>query len=382
MHITIIANGFQEDYITNLLNNLADKVERIDFIGSDIHQERNLDKRIVFYNLRGKHDENVPLSAKVIRNINYYRKLAAYLIKSSSAIVHVQYFRLKIMEGIIFTLFIRMLGKKAVYTAHDVLPHSRDNAYNRLLYRIIYSLQHLVIVHTDFIKNRIIREFNISEAKICFTRHGVYQRVVHPAITREIARERLSIPGDATVFLFFGIIAAYKGPDILLQSFAKLPDQKNFRLLFAGKVSTEYQQEFKTLMDSFPSDYIIKYLTYIRDEDMEYYFKAADATVLPYKEASQSGVLFMSYSYGIPVIVSGIGEFPEDIMPGKTGYVFKVNDPDDLAGTLLRFANEKQNLRPMSGDFIQHYAQVHYSWDESCKELANAYITLSNAHRR
>jgi glycosyltransferase involved in cell wall biosynthesis len=373
MHITIIANGFQEDYITNLLNNLADKVERIDFIGSDIHQKRAIDKRIVFYNLRGEHNENVSISAKVIRNIKYYFRLISHLVKSRSSLIHAQYFRQKIIEGIGITLFIRLLGKKAVYTAHDVLPHSRDNTYYRFLYHVIYSLQNLIITHTNYIKNRIINEFNINPEKIYLTRHGVYQREIHPEINRVVARKRLSIPEDATVFLFFGIIAAYKGPDILLQSFSMLPDQRNFRLLFAGKVSVEYRQEFETLMAAVPSEHIIKHLTYIRDEDIEIYFKAADITVLPYKEASQSGVLFMSYTYGIPVIVPDIGEFPEDIIPGKTGYVFKANDHKDLTKTMLRYTAEKHKPGLISNDFILAYAQMNYSWDKSCLELVNAY---------
>lgn len=375
MHITIIANGFQEDYITNLLNNLAGKVEKIDFIGSDIHQKRDIDKRIVSYYLRGGHKENVSLVFKVIRNIRYYFKLAVYLLKSRSTLVHVQYFRLKVIEGILFTLFIRMLGKKAVYTAHDVLPHSRDNSLNRLIYRVIYSLQHLIIAHTSFIKNRIINEFGINPAKIRCTRHGVYQREVHGEITREKARAKLAIPKDARVFLFFGIIAAYKGPDILLRSFASLPDPKDIHLLFAGKVSVEYRQEFESLLVAFPSDHITKHLSYIKDEDIEYYFKAADATVLPYKEASQSGVLFMSYTYGIPVIVPDIGEFPEDIIPGKTGYVFKANDHHDLADTLLRFTKEENKSVSMSEEFIRNFALINYSWDDSCNELMNAYKT-------
>jgi D-inositol-3-phosphate glycosyltransferase len=380
MHVTIIANGFQEDYITNLLNNLAGKVEKIDFISSDIHQKRVIDNRINSYNLRGEHRENVPMLSKVIRNIRYYGKLAVYLLKSRSALIHVQYFRLKVIEGILFTLFIRMLGKKAVYTAHDVLPHSHDNALNRFIYRVIYSLQHLIIAHTGFIKNRIINEFGINPAKIQCTRHGVYQREFHDEITREKARAKLAVPRDSTVFLFFGIIAAYKGPDILLRSFASLTDPKDIHLLFAGKVSVEYRKKFESLIAPFPSENVTKHLYYIKDEDIEYYFKAADATVLPYKEASQSGVLFMSYTYGIPVIVPDIGEFPEDIIPGRTGYVFKANDHKDLADTMLRFASEQNKSDRLRQEFIRDFARINYSWDVSCNELVNAYKTCIKNH--
>ena len=60
-------------------------------------------------------------------------------------------------------------------------------------------------------------------------------------------------------------------------------------------------------------------IQFIPDEEMELYFKAADVLVLPYKEIFQSGVLFLAYSFGLPVIATDVGSFREDIVEGQDG---------------------------------------------------------------
>jgi len=78
MHIVIVANGFQVDYILNLLGGLSNKVERIDFIGSSIYPKSKIDKRIHVFNLRAVHDENVRILSKIQRMIVYYFKLVFF----------------------------------------------------------------------------------------------------------------------------------------------------------------------------------------------------------------------------------------------------------------------------------------------------------------
>ncbi len=154
MHISIIANAFQEDYIVDLLNNLKDKVDKIDFIGSSIYADRKIDPKIKFYDLRGKHDENESRVDKSLRILIYYYHLVIYLYKTKAKIIHIQWLRFHIIEGILLTIYMRAIGKKVVYTVHDILPRSKDNTYNRLVFKIIYKLQNQLIVHTSYIKKK------------------------------------------------------------------------------------------------------------------------------------------------------------------------------------------------------------------------------------
>ena len=70
---------------------------------------------------------------------------------------------------------------------------------------------------------------------------------------------------------------------------------------------------------------------YIPDDETELYFKAADVLVLPYRHIYQSGVLFLGYSFGLPVLAADVGALKEEIVEGKTGFVFKPEDSVDLA---------------------------------------------------
>jgi glycosyltransferase involved in cell wall biosynthesis len=373
MHIVIIANGFQEDYIINLLNGLSNKVERIDFIGSSIYPESKIDKRIHLHNLRGSHDENVGFLSKIERILSYYLRLLIFLFKTPAKTVHIQWLRFNFFEGIILTLVIKMLGKKAVYTAHDVLPHSKNNAYNRSLFKLIYKIQDEIIVHSDFIKKRIVNEFNINKNKITLVKHGLYKITESPAVSRDVAREKFGYNLNQLVILFFGIITKYKGLDLLLEAFTRLeailPD---IQLLIAGRVSQEYRNEYDNLIQSYNSDRITKIARHIKEEEVEQIFKAADLVVLPYTEASQSGVLFMSYAYGKPVIAPSLGGFPDDIETGKTGFLFEPFNIDSLAAAIQEY------IRNWNSDssYIREFAQRNYSWDSSAECLVRIYMQV------
>ena len=66
---------------------------------------------------------------------------------------------------------------------------------------------------------------------------------------------------------------------------------------------------------------------FIPDEETEIYFKAADVLVLPYRHIYQSGVLFLGYSFGLPVLAADVGSLKDEIVEGKTGFVFRPEDP-------------------------------------------------------
>lgn len=375
MHISIIANGFQEDYITNLLNNLINKVEKIDLIGSSIHADRKLSSKINFYNFRGRHFDKETIFQKYLRITKYFYKLVRYLNKSEAKIIHFQWIRFHIIEGIILMIYIKLIGKIVIYTAHDILPRSRDNAYHRFLFKIIYKYQDTIIVHTSHLKSRLITEFNIHPKKVYVIKHGTYDRNDNNISLIE-ARKYLGIPLDATIILFFGFIAEYKGLDILLKSVKDMEKKLKVHILIAGRVKIEYKKQFLQLLSDYSSLNLVLKLGYINDSDIEYFFKACNVTVLPYKEDSQSGVLFMSYAYGLPVIAPKLGSFPEDIVYGKTGYLFNLNSSNSLQNALIQCHNEMPPEDFSRKLFIKEYAKANYSWNESCNQLVAIYKSL------
>jgi len=84
---------------------------------------------------------------------------------------------------------------------------------------------------------------------------------------------------------------------------------------------------------------------------------------LPYAHIFQSGVLFLAYGFGLPVIVSDVGSMREDVIEGRTGFVCKPQDPADLAKQIQRYFSSDlyQNLPERRAD-IKTYASERYSW--------------------
>jgi glycosyltransferase involved in cell wall biosynthesis len=94
------------------------------------------------------------------------------------------------------------------------------------------------------------------------------------------------------------------------------------------------------------------------------YFKAADVCVLPYTVVFQSGVLFLSYSFGLPVIATEVGSFEDDIVEGRNGFVCRACDAEHLAKTIEKYFDSDlfKNLDRRRGA-IRKYANSRNSWN-------------------
>ncbi len=378
MHVTIIANGFQEDYIHDLLNHLVDKVDRVDFIGSPIYDRNKLNSKIAFYDYRADQERKSVL-LKPFGIIRYYYKLLAHLSRSDSKIVHIQWLRFEFIEGVLISRIMQLMGKKIIYTAHNVLPHNKDGFLIRKKLGLVYRVQNKILVHTSFIKNQIISSFKIPSGKIHVTHHGVYNREKNVEINRDRARKKLNLRENVKVILFFGIIQAYKGFDTLTAAIDQLENSTDYDILVAGRVSKVYEQEFKALVAKTKSKNYTYLLRFLSEEEVEYCFAAADVTVLPYKEASQSGVLFMSYTYGVPVIAPDLGGFSEDVLQTKTGYLFEANNSQSLAASIRQFEKDWTNAGDREKQFIINFAKNNYSWDASCKKIVELYKSMDTS---
>ena len=126
---------------------------------------------------------------------------------------------------------------------------------------------------------------------------------------------------------------------------------------------------------------IIQRIEYISDEETELYFKAADLFVLPYTEIFQSGVLFLGYSFGLPVVATDVGSLKAEIVEGQTGFVCsKPRDAVQLEKTIERyfvsdlFKNLEQRRR-----HIQQYAKEQHSWDAVSEATRAVYAELLEA---
>jgi glycosyltransferase involved in cell wall biosynthesis len=133
----------------------------------------------------------------------------------------------------------------------------------------------------------------------------------------------------------------------------------------------------KKISSSGVSDRITQRIEYVPDEQTELYFKAADVLVLPYTHIFQSGVLFLGYSFGLPVIAADVGSLKDEIVEGRTGFVSRPQDSSDLVAVLEKYFSCDLYLDLDSKrQAIRDYANERYSWAKVATMTADVYSEL------
>jgi glycosyltransferase involved in cell wall biosynthesis len=216
-------------------------------------------------------------------------------------------------------------------------------------------------------RSELVSDFRIPKSKVSIIPFGINNTVPNTALSTEEAKQQTGLNSGDKALLFFGNIAPYKGLEYLISAFsALLSKNRSYRLIIVGrpKGSENYWKQIQqAIADSRISDRIIQRIEYIPDELTELYFKAADVLILPYTQVFQSGVLFLAYSFGLPVIASDTGSMQEDVIQGKTGFIHEAKNAAALAEA-IRVYFRSDLYRDLDGTRreICEYANERYSW--------------------
>lgn len=366
--IFITAFGFQPDYIREIANAFALTGNKIILIGSNHHDKNWYVENVKFINLRGNDSPNRNFADKIINLIKYYFKLIMIIHKERIKIIYDPSIGRPLLIILNYLLY-KLIGKKIILTVHNVLPHGKHSSYNFLLYKIIYTvLTDYLIVHTKFLENELINNFSINSDKITVASHGTYKMQVKNITDKADARLSLNLSEKDFVILVFGQQYNYKGTHILLENYLK-PIKFDYKLLICGSGDNIYISKLKNIINNMPiKGNIIYNFRYIREEEMELFFKSSDVVCLPYSEGSQSGVLFMSYAFGRPVLASDVGNFKYDIKSGFSGEIFEVGNSVDFEKKLVKIKN---NLSQYDESRIKEFATANYSWENFAEIIIN-----------
>jgi D-inositol-3-phosphate glycosyltransferase len=373
LKIALLTGGGDKPYALGLATALSSAGISIDFIGSDDLNVRELitNPRVRFLNLRGDQRSEVSRIAKGLRVLKYYIKLIRYTATAEPKLFHILWNnKFELFDRTLLMLYYWLLGKKVVFTAHNVNIASRDSNdswLNRVSLKIQYRLTDHVFVHTDKMKREILSDFGVR--KVSVIPFGINNTVPNTELSTTEAKHRVGLDGEDKSLLFFGNIAPYKGLEYLISAFRELlSNDAAYRLLIVGKPKgpEEYWIQLKNAISRAGiRDRVIEKIEYIPDEETELYFKAADVLVLPYTYVFQSGVLFLGYSFGLPAIAADVGALKEEIIEGKTGFIFKGQDSSDLAAKIEKYFKSElfRDLESRRLE-IKRYANEQYSWDK------------------
>ncbi len=392
IHISLLTGGADRPYALGLAVALTSAGLSVDFIGSDdldLPELRN-NRLVNFLNLRGDQNPGANLARKVGRILTYYWRLIRYAATAKPKVFHILWNnKFELFDRALLMFYYKLLGKKLVFTAHNVNIRKRDCTdtwLNRFSLKVQYQLVDHIFVHTERMKQELLSDFGIQEKKVSVIPFGINNTVPNTGMTTLDAKGMLGISTSDKTMLCYGQIAPYKGLEYLISAFAELLKRDgNYRLIIVGKPKWNeiYWNQIEQLMiDRGVRDRVIERIEHVPDEETELYFKAADVLILPYTHVFQSGVLFLSYSFGLPVIAADVGSLKEEIIEGETGLVFKPQDASDLARVIAKYFESDlfQDLDDRR-EQIRKYANARYSWDKVAAITTNVYSNLLAADR-
>lgn len=387
LRVALLTGGGDKHYALGIASALTSAGINVDFIGSNDHNVPEVieNPRINFLNLRGDQRPETTVIVKARRVLAYYIRLITYAVTAKPPLFHILWHnKFQLFDRTLLLLFYKLLGKRLTFTAHNVNAGERDRNdswMNQLTLWAQYTLMDHVFVHTERMKRELCSEFSVPKNKVSVIPFGINNVVPNTALSREEAKRRFGLSNDDRTLLFFGNIAPYKGLDCLITAFTEVArESAAYRLIIAGrpKGPRSYWRAIEQAISSSGfSDRIIQQIKYVPDEETELNFKAADVLVLPYTHIYQSGVLFLGYSFGLPVIASDVGSFREEIIEGKTGFMHKAGDSVGLERAIRTYFESDlyRNLDRYIG-FIRDYANERHSWTTVGKITADVYSRL------
>ena len=223
---------------------------------------------------------------------------------------------------------------KCIGLIHNMIPHEKSLLDKLLPPYFIKSMDGFVALSQSVLDD--VKSLDNQEKPKCFVPHPLYDHFGE-IMERDEAIKHLNLDANYHYMLFFGLVRAYKGLDLLIDAFADDRLRKYpVKLIVAGEFYDDPKPYFEQMEKLGLQDNIIIVNQYISDEDVKYYFNASDIVVQPYKSATQSGVTQVAYHFEKPMLVTNVGGLGEIIPNGKVGYVVEPN-PSSIADALVDF---------------------------------------------
>ncbi len=255
-----------------------------------------------------------------------------------------------------------------VLTVHDHQSHSgADSALplrKQWYRRQLRNRADRIIVHGETIRHEMLADPAQRQKSIVSIMHGVLG--VDECINCE------TIPEPRTL-LFFGRIEAYKGLRVLLDALDILKSRNSdpVRLIIAGRGSDLETQ--RTRVESNPAIELID--QFIPVEAIPRLFSRSAIVVLPYIDATQSGVAALAFAFGRPVIASATGALPEVVRDGETGMLVPPGDAETLALAILKILGDRELMKLLSKG-AKNIAKEALSWEKISQETMRHYLSV------
>jgi len=270
--------------------------------------------------------------------------------------------------GTILRIAKRNKYTRVVSILDNVIPHEKrpgDVAFTKYFLKPVDGF---VAMSREVLQD--VQQFSNQPA--VYTPHPLYDNY-GAAVDRAAACNRLRLDPAKRYILFFGFIRKYKGLDILLEAMhdARIREQ-DIHLIIAGEYYGD-QEYYEQLVHQYQLESTAHLFTeFIPNDEVRYYFSAADLVVQPYRTATQSGITQIAYHFDKPMVVTNVGGLAENVPDGKVGFVTNP-DATAIADAILRF------YEPGSLPGLQEHIREEkkkYSWETFIQQM------MAVVHRR
>ncbi len=227
----------------------------------------------------------------------------------------------------------RLINKKTkvVSLIHNAIPHEK-RFFDKFLAKIFFKSCDAHIVLSEPVKYDLLKL--VPNAKVMLSPHPIYDQY-GDKLDKESACKTLDISLNKKTLLFFGLIREYKGLDILIEAMDELDE--TYQLIIAGESYDDFSK-YQKLIDRSPLKSNIKVLEqYIPDNMVTTLFSASDVLVLPYRSATQSGVIAIAYYFELPMIATNVGALGDTILFSGTGIVTDDITPEALSMSIKSY---------------------------------------------
>jgi len=317
------------------------------------------------------------------RGINYLTSINRFLGRlwqRRPEIVHFHQYTTPYLDWLVFGI-IRLSGFQLVLSLHDNEPRQRilPKWVNRRLLQLLYRIPRTIIVHSQFAKDALEKTYKVNPTKINVISLGNFNDQNTGLLSSRIdSRDRLGLPQEIPVILFFGTIRDSKGLHVMLEAL-KLLHEKNVPclLVLAGEMERRSSfDEYQThIQDLGLSDHVVVRLGYVPEELVSQYFSASDVVALPYLQIYQSAVLQLAYAFERPVVATDVGGISESVIDSQTGYLVPPGRPAHLAEGLRKIIQDPQHARQLGAQGRQ-FAEMHFNWGAIAKQTLAVYQAI------
>ncbi len=227
---------------------------------------------------------------------------------------------------------------KVLYICDNVIPHEKrigDKFFTKLAFS-----------QGDYF---VVMSKTVEEDLKLFSKGKPYKLIPHPVynifgdkVEKSEAKDfilkeyGINLQNEK-VILFFGYIRKYKGLNYLIDAMPEILKKVKLKLLVVGEYYGD-EEKYREQIRSLGLEDDIKVVSdFVPDLNVKYFFSASDVVVLPYSDATQSGIIQIAYHYDKPVIATDVGGLAEVVRNNETGLIIEPKSPSAIAKAVIDF---------------------------------------------